>query len=120
MFKESWANLHGDCSDGWHVCTKYHDHMHYYVGNCHGDGSDGRHVCTKSNYTFIACTVFYLEKHMSPHYNVLPCKPRCLQTCNYDQSLVGTDTNKNSSFDITSFFELLVSNDAHHSPIDLR
>ena len=27
MFKESWANLHGDCSDGW---QKYHDHMHYY------------------------------------------------------------------------------------------
>ena len=26
----AWGYLHGDCSDGWHVCTKYHDHMHYY------------------------------------------------------------------------------------------
>ena len=36
---------------------------------------------------------------MSPHYNVLPeavcC---CLQTCNYDQSLVVTDTNTLTSF----------------------
>ena len=64
-----------------------------------------------SLYTFIAC----IEKHMPPHYNVLPEAVFCcllvnnvvLPTCNYDQSLVVTDTNqynlKISSFDITSF-----------------
>ena len=41
----------------------------------------------------------YSEGYMSPHCNVLPeavcC---CLQTCNYDQSLVVTDTNTPSSY----------------------
>ena len=26
----SFCCCHGDGSDGWHVCTKYHGHMHYY------------------------------------------------------------------------------------------
>ena len=56
-------------------------------------------------------------------------KPCCLQTCNYDQSLVVTDTNTptNFKFKYCFVFELCVSNDrkkkknfAHHSPIDLR
>ena len=68
---------------------------------------------------------------MCPHYNVLPellftCKPCCLQTCNYYQSLVVTDTNTPIKFQVL-LFELWVSNEknnmknfAHHSPIDLR
>ena len=59
---------------------------------------------------------------MSPHYlrlfGRLPC---CLQTCNYDHSLVVIDTNTLQVF----LFQLWVSNNhmnnfAHHSPIDLR
>ena len=65
------------------------------------------------NYTFIACIV---EGYMSPHYNVLPgavcC---CLQTCNYDHSLVVTDTNTPTKFQVVILLTF-----AHHSPIDLR
>ena len=66
---------HGDGNDGWHVCKKYHGHMHYYqatmleiVIDClrlfvvviycyHGDGSAGRHVCTK----FHSHTYYYQQ-----------------------------------------------------------
>ena len=64
-------------------------------------------IISMSNYTFIVCIVFDLEGYMSPHYNVLPealclftCKPCCLQTCNYDHSLVVTDTNTPTKYQV--------------------
>ena len=51
-----------------------------------------------SDYSCIVCD---LQEHVSPHYNVLPeavcC---CLQTCNYDQSLVVTDTKTPTKFQV--------------------
>ena len=57
----SFCCCHGDGSDGWHVCTKYHGHTQYFqatmlviVINCPRlfivdiyCYRDGRHVCTK-------------------------------------------------------------------------
>ena len=56
-------------------------------------------IISMSNYTFIA---FDLEEHMSCTAQgsllLFTCKPCCLQTCNYDQSLLITDTNTPTKF----------------------
>ena len=72
-------------------------------------------IISMSNYTFIACIIWstFLPLLCIAWGCLLlfTCKPCCLQTCNYDQSLVVMDTNTPTKcFDIALFFELWVSN----------